>query len=108
MTLADRLRRQAAELLAIADELDGGARPSAPELLTSRHISIQALAGRLRTTEKTARKIANDCGARIKIGGRVYFDLAAIERHIAGAVNYRVLPCSSLFPESEIGDDASE
>lgn len=115
-----RLRRaiaaaelQLAELRATLAMLDGETaqhanetRP-ATEILVDRHITIAQLAGKLRVSEKTARSIGVSAAARTRIGGRVYYDLSAVQRYIASQ-NYRVLPRSSLSEHDPAPDCVGE
>jgi hypothetical protein len=106
LAAAAALEAQASALRRQAAALDGDAlTPVAADILTSEHITVAQLAGRLRTSEKTARAIGVAAGARFQIGGRVLFDLAAVRRHITSA-NYRVLPCSSLSDDEQIADNS--
>lgn len=106
LAAAAALETQAAELRRQAAALDGDTlAPVAADILTSEHVTVAQLAGKLRVSEKTARSIGIEAGARIQIRGRVLYDFAAIRRHVTSA-NYRVLPCSSLFEDEEIADDA--
>ncbi len=100
-----RLAEEAASLLTLEGPAPQAASDSvAGDILTTEHITVARLAEKLRSSEKTARQIGVAAGARVQIGGRVLFDLAAVRRHIASA-NYRVLPSSSLLGAEQIADD---
>jgi hypothetical protein len=104
-----RLRELLVAAIAEIDAMEGAApAPVAGERLFDRQpVTVGELARRLRCSEKTARRIGVEANARFQVGGRIYFDLAAVERHVDSSVLSRDLPSLAVSPELASCDDSS-